>query len=109
MSFPINKNAPAQRLAVFTKQLASVGATPEFFLNKAFDYALSLPEVYKLKSQTERLEAAVALLREVAVMHTEEAREQEEELTERQEEAGASHREGEGEGGAPGGTFFDAV
>src|SRR5258708_4119507 len=91
-----------QRLAVFTKQLASVGATPEFFLNKAFDYALSLPEVYKLKSQTERLEASVALLREVAVMHTEEAREQEEELTKRHDGIPHSQQEEQEEAVATG-------
>lgn len=86
----IPQQTSAQRLYAFTQQLARLGSTPEFFLNKAFDYALSLPEVYRRKSQTERLEAATALLLEVAATLTAEARQhimkQHEEAAHAQEE-----------------------
>lgn len=63
MSFPINKNTPEQRVLAFVRPMHP-HCPAEFLFNKAFDYALSLPEVYKLKSQTERLEAAMALVLE---------------------------------------------
>lgn len=55
----------AERLYAFIKQMAKVHLPPEFMLNKAYAFALSLPEVHTKLFESERHEAAMALLIEV--------------------------------------------
>jgi hypothetical protein len=61
----IPQKTPVERLYAFIKQMAKVHLPPEFILNKAYDFALSLPEVHTKLFESERHEAAMALVIEM--------------------------------------------
>ncbi len=55
----------AERLYAFIKSMIKVHLPPEFMLNKAYAFALSLPEIHTKLFESEQQEAAMALLIEV--------------------------------------------